>query len=87
MKKPVLKENETCLYTYSEGLTDEVFHYCPGCTHGIIHKLVAECLVEMDLQDKAIGVCPVGCLKLMDSSIPKSFETPRTMSIPPEKSV
>ncbi len=61
MKKPVLKENETCLYTYSEGLTDEVFHYCPGCTHGIIHKLVAECLVEMGLQDKAIGVCPVGC--------------------------
>lgn len=36
-------------------------HYCPGCTHGIIHKLIAECLVELDVLDEAIGVAPVGC--------------------------
>ena len=42
-------------------LTDAPFHYCPGCTHGIIHRLVAECLEELDLGDRAIGVAPVGC--------------------------
>jgi len=49
------------VYQKSKGLTDVEFHYCPGCTHGIIHKLVAETLEEMDLLDTAIGVCPVGC--------------------------
>ena len=44
-----------------KALTDAVFHYCPGCHHGIIHKLVAESLVELGLLDDAIGVCPVGC--------------------------
>ena len=42
-------------------LTDTPFHYCPGCTHGIAHRLVAECIEEMGLADKAIGVAPVGC--------------------------
>ena len=42
-------------------LTDVPFHYCPGCTHGIAHRLVAECIEEMGMQDKAIGVAPVGC--------------------------
>lgn len=36
-------------------------HYCPGCTHGIIHRLVAECLDELQLTGKTVGVCPVGC--------------------------
>lgn len=42
-------------------LTDVPLHYCPGCTHGIIHRLVAESLEELGVQDKAIGVAPVGC--------------------------
>lgn len=42
-------------------LTDKPFHYCPGCTHGIIHRLVAEAIEELGMQDKAIGVAPVGC--------------------------
>jgi len=42
-------------------LTDAVFHYCPGCTHGVIHRLVAEVIDEMGLQEKAVGVAPVGC--------------------------
>jgi 2-oxoglutarate ferredoxin oxidoreductase subunit beta len=42
-------------------LTDLPMHYCPGCTHGIIHRLVAEALDELGVQDKAIGVAPVGC--------------------------
>lgn len=44
-----------------ESLTDAQFHYCPGCTHGIIHRIVAECLDELDIREKAIGICPVGC--------------------------
>lgn len=55
---------EKLLYTRSEGLTDAPTHYCPGCTHGIIHKLVAECLVELGVLENAIGVAPVGCAVL-----------------------
>ena len=49
------------VYKKSEGLTDAEMHYCPGCHHGIIHKLVAETLVETGLLRQAIGICPVGC--------------------------
>ena len=44
-----------------QGLTDAVLHYCPGCTHGIIHRLVAEALDELGVTGRAIGVAPVGC--------------------------
>ena len=44
-----------------KALTDAPFHYCPGCTHGIIHRLVAEALDELGVTGKAIGVAPVGC--------------------------
>jgi 2-oxoglutarate ferredoxin oxidoreductase subunit beta len=42
-------------------LTDAPFHYCPGCTHGICHRLVAEVLDELGVEGDAIGVAPVGC--------------------------
>lgn len=42
-------------------LTDVPFHYCPGCTHGIAHRLVAECIEELGMSDSAIGIAPVGC--------------------------
>ncbi|MBR3791391.1 MAG: 2-oxoglutarate oxidoreductase [Clostridia bacterium] len=42
-------------------LTDAPFHYCPGCTHGICHRLVAEVLDELGIEGKTIGVAPVGC--------------------------
>lgn len=42
-------------------LDDNTMHYCPGCSHGVVHKLVAEVLEEMGLADNAIGVAPVGC--------------------------
>src|SRR5665647_1086703 len=51
----------TVVYQKSKGLTDATLHYCPGCTHGIIHKLVAECLVELNVLGDTIGVAPVGC--------------------------
>ena len=49
------------VYQKSKGLTDAELHYCPGCTHGIVHKLVAEVLEELGLLDTTIGVAPVGC--------------------------
>ena len=42
-------------------LNDNNMHYCPGCSHGVVHKLVAEVLEEMGMADKSIGVAPVGC--------------------------
>ena len=44
-----------------KSLTDAPLHYCPGCPHGIIHRLVAEALDELGIEGKAIGVAPVGC--------------------------
>ena len=49
------------VFEKTKGLTDVPFHYCPGCTHGIIHRLVAETLEELNVLDRAIGVAPVGC--------------------------
>ncbi|MDO4808708.1 MAG: thiamine pyrophosphate-dependent enzyme [Eubacteriales bacterium] len=42
-------------------LLDVPLHYCPGCTHGIVHRLVAECLDELEIEGKTIGIAPVGC--------------------------
>jgi 2-oxoglutarate ferredoxin oxidoreductase subunit beta len=47
-----------------KALSDVSSHYCPGCTHGIIHRLVAEVLDELDLTEKTVGVAPVGCAVL-----------------------
>ena len=49
------------VYTRSASLTDMPSHYCPGCTHGVAHRLIAEVLDEMALLDQTIGVAPVGC--------------------------
>jgi len=49
------------VFSKTHGLTDQETHYCPGCTHGIIHRLVAEVLVELNLLDNAIGCASVGC--------------------------
>lgn len=49
------------VYKRPETFTDAPTHYCPGCTHGVAHRLVAEVLEEMNLQAKTIGVASVGC--------------------------
>ena len=54
----------TTIYRKSTGLQDTELHYCPGCSHGTVHKLVAEVLEEMGAVDTAIGICPVGCAVL-----------------------
>lgn len=47
-----------------EALADVVTHYCPGCTHGIIHRLVAEAIDELGILERTVGVAPVGCAVL-----------------------
>ena len=51
----------TTVYKQSAMLTDKPMHYCPGCAHGLVHKLVAEATEELGLMDNLIGVASVGC--------------------------
>ena len=49
------------VFEKTKGLTDVQTHYCPGCPHGIVHRLVGECLEELDVLGNTVGVAPVGC--------------------------
>jgi len=49
------------LFKPTKGMLDVPTHYCPGCTHGVIHRLIGEVMEELDIIDKTIGVAPVGC--------------------------
>ena len=49
------------VFEVPQSLTGKEWHYCPGCGHGIIHRLIAECMDELDVREKTIGICPVGC--------------------------
>ena len=44
-----------------ESLSDHMTHYCPGCTHGIVHRLVAEAIDELGIMGRTVGIAPVGC--------------------------
>jgi 2-oxoglutarate ferredoxin oxidoreductase subunit beta len=55
----------TTVFKRPESLSERITHYCPGCTHGVIHRLVAESLDELGLRDRAVGVAPVGCSVLI----------------------
>ncbi len=48
-------------FSKPKALSDNHTHYCPGCTHGIVHRLVAETIDELGLQDRTVGIAPVGC--------------------------
>ncbi len=52
------------VFTRPKSLKDTPFHYCPGCGHSIIHRLVAEVIDEMGIRDRTIGVPPAGCAVL-----------------------
>ena len=49
------------VFEIPKSMADVTLHYCPGCTHGIIHRLVCEVIDEMGIEGDTIGVCPVGC--------------------------
>lgn len=52
---------ENLVYEKPELLNDNSMHYCPGCSHGVVHKLIAEVIAEMGMTEKTIGISPVGC--------------------------
>ncbi len=52
---------EETVYTYPDSLAEVGTHYCPGCTHGVAHRLVAEVIDELGIAERTIGVAPVGC--------------------------
>ena len=54
-------KNENLVYAKPKLITDNVMHYCPGCSHGTVHKLIAEVIEEMGFAEKTVGVSPVGC--------------------------
>ena len=49
------------IYSPTKGLQDTELHYCPGCSHGIVHKLIGEVMEELNIIDSTIAICPVGC--------------------------
>ncbi len=58
--KSIIKP-ENLVYKRPELMNDVMMHYCPGCSHGVVHKLVAEVIADMGMQEDTIGVAPVGC--------------------------
>ena len=54
-------KKENLVFGKSKLILPNVMHYCPGCSHGTVHKLVAEVIEEMGLEHDTIGVSPVGC--------------------------
>ncbi len=61
--KKLLEEVKTMKHVAGKPacMTDKPFHYCPGCTHGVVHRIIGEVIDELGLQDRTIGVAPVGC--------------------------
>ena len=55
----ICQENK--VYSKPELLEEVHMHYCPGCSHGVTHKLLAEVIQEMGLTEKTVGISPVGC--------------------------
>jgi len=58
---PVPEEEYELVYNKPSTMVDAPMHYCPGCYHGLVHKLLMEVVEEMDIQEQTVGVAPVGC--------------------------
>ena len=58
-KKDIIKP-ENLVYKKPTLMNDTPMHYCPGCNHDVVHKLIAEVIEEMGMEEKAIGISPVG---------------------------
>ncbi|MDE6264436.1 MAG: 2-oxoglutarate oxidoreductase [Paramuribaculum sp.] len=56
-----IKRPENLVYRKPRLLNDKNMHYCPGCSHGVVHRLVAEVIEEMGVEHETIGIAPVGC--------------------------
>ena len=61
MTREEIIQKENLVYKKPELLNDTPMHYCPGCSHGVVHKLVSEVVTEMGMAEKTIAISPVGC--------------------------
>ena len=61
MTREEIIQTENLVYKKPELLNDVPMHYCPGCSHGVVHKLVSEVVAEMGMTEKTIAISPVGC--------------------------
>ena len=57
----MITDDMQIVYARPDALTEVLTHYCPGCTHGVIHRLIAEVIDELGIREQTIGVAPVGC--------------------------
>lgn len=61
MNQEDIIKNGTVVYSRPRLLNERNTHYCPGCSHGVVHRIVSELIEEMGIEDRAVGVAPVGC--------------------------
>ena len=61
MENVVTKNEMEIVYKKPKTITDTPMHYCPGCGHGVVHKILMEVIDELGIQDQTIGIAPVGC--------------------------
>lgn len=61
LRNDTMIQDENIVYQVPKTLKNVDFHYCPGCAHSVVHRLIAEVIEEMDIQSETIGVAPVGC--------------------------
>ena len=61
MNREDIIKNGTIVYNRPRLLNERNTHYCPGCSHGVVHRILAELIEEMGIEDKTIGIAPVGC--------------------------
>ena len=69
----IIIDPSNLVYKNSSVLLDNTMHYCPGCSHGTAHRIIAEVIEDMDMQDKTLGVAPVGCAVFMYNYIDIDF--------------
>lgn len=61
MSDKMMIDPANLVYAKPDLMNDNEMHYCPGCSHGVVHKLIGEVISEMGLREKTIGIAPVGC--------------------------
>jgi len=72
MSNPII-DPQNLVYQKSSLVLDNTMHYCPGCSHSTVHRIVAEVIEEMNMQEKTIGVAPVGCAVFIYNYIDVDF--------------
>ncbi len=65
MNKEAIISPENLVHRKPRLMNNTPMHYCPGCSHGVVHKLIAEVIEEMGMEEKTIGISPVGCAVFM----------------------